>query len=142
MATATGGGEHLACRFLVSGLGQLNRPNTPEFPWQGQFQRRRFHSALWDHSVDLAGKRVAVIGNAASAIQFIPPVARQAEQVYVYQRSANYIVPRNDRGYSEAQVERYRVFPGCRSCRGCAGTCARSCFSSVPCCRVPCAIGW
>ncbi len=105
-------GERLACRFLVSGLGQLNRPNTPEFPGRDSFQGASFHSARWDHSVDLAGKRVAVIGNAASAIQFIPPVAREAAQLFVYQRSANYIVPRNDRAYGEQEIERYRRFPG------------------------------
>ena len=104
-------GETLRCRFLVSGLGQLNVPHTPEFPGADTFAGVSFHSARWDHSVDLAGKRVAVIGNAASAIQFIPPVSDVAEQVYVYQRSANYIVPRNDRFYGEREQQRYRDHP-------------------------------
>ncbi|MEE4191063.1 MAG: NAD(P)/FAD-dependent oxidoreductase [Halieaceae bacterium] len=104
-------GERLACRFLVSGLGQLNRPNIPDFPGLDSFRGASFHSARWDHSVSLAGKRVAVIGNAASAIQFIPPVAREAAQVTVYQRSANYLVPRNDRAYSAAEIDRFRRFP-------------------------------
>lgn len=105
------GGEQLACRFLVSGLGQLNRPYTPAFPGRDSFAGSSFHSARWDHGVELAGKRVAVVGNAASAIQFIPPVAREAEKVYVYQRSANYIVPRNDRTYSEREIELFRRYP-------------------------------
>jgi cation diffusion facilitator CzcD-associated flavoprotein CzcO len=104
-------GDTLACRFLVSGLGQLNRPFIPEFPGRERFAGPAFHSARWDHSVDLSGKRVAVIGNAASAIQFIPPVARQADKVYVYQRSANYIVPRNDRAYSDREISLFGRFP-------------------------------
>ncbi|MEP5765833.1 MAG: NAD(P)/FAD-dependent oxidoreductase [Halieaceae bacterium] len=104
-------GELLRCRMLVSGLGQLNLPNTPAFAGRDSFRGDSFHSARWNHEVDLRGKRVAVIGNAASAIQFIPPVAEQAEHVYVYQRSANYIVPRNDRSYPESEQQRYRDHP-------------------------------
>ena len=104
-------GGQLECRVLVSGLGQLNRPHIPDFPGRDRFRGPSFHSARWDHSVDLKNKRVAVIGNAASAIQFIPPVAEQADRVFVHQRSANYIVPRNDRAYSEAEQQRFRRFP-------------------------------
>lgn len=107
----TAGGDSYRCRALVSGLGQLNRPNTPEFPGLGSFKGPSFHSARWDHNIDLSGKRVAVIGNAASAIQLIPPVAEVAERVIVYQRSANYIVPRNDHTYTEAEKTRYRNCP-------------------------------
>ncbi len=104
-------GEQLCSRVLVSGLGQLNLPHTPEFPGREQFAGDSFHSARWDHSVDLHGKRVAVIGNAASAIQFIPVIGEQAEQVYVYQRSANFILPRNDRMYSDEEKRRFRRWP-------------------------------
>jgi cation diffusion facilitator CzcD-associated flavoprotein CzcO len=107
----TSGGDKLLCRFLVSGLGQLNLPNIPRFEGLEDFHGESFHSARWDHNVDLRGKRVAVIGNAASAIQFIPPVAEQADHVYVYQRSANYIVPRNDRVFSEREKQLYGRFP-------------------------------
>jgi len=109
LTTATG--ETLVCRFLVSGLGQLNLPHIPDFEGLADFTGASFHSARWDHSVDLKGKRVAVIGNAASAIQFIPPVAEQAEHVTVYQRSANYIVPRGDRVFSKREKAWYRRFP-------------------------------
>jgi cation diffusion facilitator CzcD-associated flavoprotein CzcO len=104
-------GDTLVCKFLVSGLGQLNRPYTPDFEGVSAFQGASFHSARWDHSVDLQGKRVAVIGNAASAIQFIPPVAEQASHVTVYQRSANYIVPRNDKSFSPREKRLFRDFP-------------------------------
>ena len=107
----TAAGESLRCKFLVSGLGQLNLPNTPEFEGQESFSGESFHSARWNHDMDLKGKRVAVIGNAASAIQFIPPVAEQAEQVVVYQRSANYLVPRNDFSYSPAAKQRFADHP-------------------------------
>jgi cation diffusion facilitator CzcD-associated flavoprotein CzcO len=67
-------------RSLVSALGQLNVPNIPGFSGSRTLRRASFHSARWDHDCDLAGKRVAVIGNAASALQFIPRIAKQAER--------------------------------------------------------------
>jgi cation diffusion facilitator CzcD-associated flavoprotein CzcO len=94
-------GEALTCRALVSALGQLNVPHIPDFPGAGGFAGEQFHSARWREDLDLAGKRVAVIGNAASAVQFIPKLAQSAARLYVYQRSANYIVPRNDRAYRD-----------------------------------------
>lgn len=91
--------ETLRARALVSALGQLNVPSIPDLPGRERFAGHSFHSARWDHDCDLRGKRVAVIGNAASALQFIPHVAKQADRLYVYQRSANYIIRRNDRAY-------------------------------------------
>ena len=105
-------GERLFTRALVSGLGQLNLPYIPDFPGQQQFAGESFHSARWRHDIDLAGKRVAVIGSAASALQFIPHVARQAAQLYVYQRSANYVVPRNDKARSPLQQRLLERVPG------------------------------
>ncbi|MCL4106034.1 UNVERIFIED_CONTAM: hypothetical protein GTU68_058340 [Idotea baltica] len=105
------GGEQLISKCLVSGLGQLNRPNIPDFPGAQSFEGTQFHSARWRHDIDLSDKRVAIIGNAASALQFIPHVAEQASQVYVYQRSANYVVKRNDREYSEREKARFKRFP-------------------------------
>jgi cation diffusion facilitator CzcD-associated flavoprotein CzcO len=104
-------GEQRRCRVLISALGQLNRPYIPDFPGRDSFRGPSFHSARWDHEVELHGRRVAVIGNAASAIQFIPPLAEQADHVVVYQRSANYIVPRNDRVFSEAEKARFQRYP-------------------------------
>ena len=59
-----------------------------------------FHSAEWDHSHDLTGRSVAVIGTGASAIQFVPEIASQAEQLTIYQRSAPWILPTSDREYA------------------------------------------
>ncbi|MEM1143823.1 MAG: NAD(P)/FAD-dependent oxidoreductase [Pseudomonadota bacterium] len=104
-------GQTTTARALVSALGQLNRPLIPEFPGRDSFSGLSFHSARWDHDCDLTGKRVAVIGNAASALQFIPHVARQAAKLHVYQRSANYVLKRNDRAYSAREKSIFRRFP-------------------------------
>ncbi|TXS93777.1 NAD(P)/FAD-dependent oxidoreductase [Parahaliea maris] len=108
---ALANGEQIEARALVSGLGQLNLPYTPEFEGAGEFTGEQFHSARWNHDVDLTGKRVAVIGNAASALQFIPHVAQQAAQVNVYQRSANYVIPRNDSPYTAKEQQRFSRHP-------------------------------
>jgi cation diffusion facilitator CzcD-associated flavoprotein CzcO len=84
---------------VISAVGQLNIPSTPEIPGQDQFQGVQFHSAKWNHEVDLAGKKVAIVGNAASTIQLLRPVAELAEQTYVFQRSPNYVMPKNDYAY-------------------------------------------
>ncbi|MBN7797238.1 flavin-containing monooxygenase [Parahaliea mediterranea] len=105
------GGGTLEARALVSGLGQLNLPHIPDFPGRETFGGTAFHSARWNHELDLRGKRVAIIGTAASALQFIPPVAEQAEQLYVYQRSANYVIERNDRAYGAAEQRRFARYP-------------------------------
>jgi cation diffusion facilitator CzcD-associated flavoprotein CzcO len=94
------GGEAIEADFLVTGVGQLHRPSVPDLPGRGDFAGPQFHSARWDHSVELTGKRVAVIGNAASAVQFVPQIAPLAERLTVFQRSANWLLPRKDRLYS------------------------------------------
>ncbi|WP_439100313.1 flavin-containing monooxygenase [Congregibacter sp.] len=104
-------GETLSARSLVSGLGQLNLPNIPDFPGRDTFEGHSFHSARWDHDYDLKGKRVAVIGNAASALQFIPHIAKEVEQLHVYQRSANYVIKRNDRAYKNWEKWIFRNVP-------------------------------
>jgi cation diffusion facilitator CzcD-associated flavoprotein CzcO len=93
-------GTTLEAQFLVTGVGQLHRPSVPELPGQGEFTGARFHSARWDHSIDLTGRRIAVIGNAASAVQFVPQIAPLAERLTVFQRSPNWLLPRKDRLYS------------------------------------------
>ncbi len=99
----TASGEQLEARYLVSGVGQLHRPFVPEIEGADSFGGIVFHSARWRHDVDLTGKRVAVIGNAASAIQFIPEVARSAGRVLVFQRTPNWMMRRRDRAYTERE---------------------------------------
>jgi cation diffusion facilitator CzcD-associated flavoprotein CzcO len=88
--------EVLEADALILACGQLNRPWTPDLPGLDTFRGDTWHSARWDHRAELAGRRVAVVGNGASAVQFVPPVAAQAASVTVYQRSANYVAPKSD----------------------------------------------
>jgi 4-hydroxyacetophenone monooxygenase len=81
---------------VISATGQLNRPKYPDIPGFGTFAGPAFHSAEWNHDIDLDAKRVAVIGTGASAAQFIPIVAEQAAQVLVMQRTANWLAPTLD----------------------------------------------
>jgi cation diffusion facilitator CzcD-associated flavoprotein CzcO len=101
-------GEEIAVEVLVSGVGQLNRPSYPRLLGLDSFRARAFHSARWDHGCDLTGKRVAVIGNGASALQFIPRIAPKVEKLYVFQRSNNWVVPRMDRPYTEREKRWFR----------------------------------
>ena len=98
----TSAGERFEADALVLACGQLSRPRWPSIPGADEFRGHSFHSAEWDHDYDLAGKRVAVIGTGASAIQFVPPVAERAARVDVYQRSAPYVLPRNNGEYPAA----------------------------------------
>ena len=107
----TGAGEEIVADVLVSGVGQLNRPSIPAIPGLERFRGEQFHSARWNHAYDMTDKMVAVIGNAASAIQFIPQIAPRVRRLYVLQRSANWMVPRGDRAYSEAEKRRFGRFP-------------------------------
>ncbi|MCU1374559.1 MAG: hapE, partial [Actinomycetia bacterium] len=90
---ADGTGETHVVDALVSATGQLNRPLLPDISGIDRFEGPWFHSARWDHDVDLAGKRVAVIGTGASAVQFIPRVAEVAEHVTVFQRTPPWLLP-------------------------------------------------
>ena len=96
-------GETREAQVLVMALGQLNRPQLPAIKGRETFAGRSFHSAKWNHGVALEGKRVAVIGSAASAIQLIPEVAKVASHLSVFQRSANWILPRLDREVTAAE---------------------------------------
>ncbi len=91
---ATDTGEVVSARYCIAATGCLSVPNEPNFPGQARFQGPTYHTGRWPHEgVDFTGKRVAVIGTGSSAIQSIPQIARQASQVYVFQRTPNYSVP-------------------------------------------------
>jgi len=97
--------------LLVCATGQLSRPLIPEIPGLSDFPGACFHSARWDHCCDLRGKRVAVIGNAASAVQCIPEIAPLCERLLVFQRSANWCIRKRDRDYSELEKRLASRFP-------------------------------
>ena len=99
----TRAGATLDVSAIVPALGQLNRPLLPDIAGRDSFMGPAFHSAQWDHSVDLAGKRVAVIGSAASAVQLIPEVAKIAQHLAVFQRTPNWVLPRLDRHITEEE---------------------------------------
>jgi cation diffusion facilitator CzcD-associated flavoprotein CzcO len=101
--TTADGTVSQACT-VISALGQLNRPLIPKIAGQDSFAGPTMHSAAWDHTVDLTGKRVGVIGAAASAVQLIPEVAKLASHLTVFQRTPNYIAPRGDRPIRASEV--------------------------------------
>jgi cation diffusion facilitator CzcD-associated flavoprotein CzcO len=98
--TSPAGDEVVEADAVIFACGQLNRPSVPDLDGLHRFAGPMWHSARWDHTCDLTGRRVAVVGTGASAIQFVPPVAEAAAQVTVYQRSPNYVGPKKDRPYS------------------------------------------
>ena len=105
-------GEVLTADAVISSVGQLNRPRVPDLPGLEDFAGPWWHSARWRHDVDLTGLRVAVVGTGASAIQFVPHVAEQAEHLAVFQRSAPYVLPKPDRVYRARDRRRHATIPG------------------------------
>jgi cation diffusion facilitator CzcD-associated flavoprotein CzcO len=101
LATATG--ERFEARALLLGNGALHIPALPEIEGLKTFRGKQFHSARWDHAYDVTGKRVAVIGTGASAIQFVPEIAPKVAQLDVYQRTAPWVVPKRDREITAAE---------------------------------------
>ena len=108
----TTSGEESVADVLVSGVGQLNRPAIPDIPGLARFCGERFHSARWNHAYDMAGKTVAVVGNAASAIQFIPEIAPIVRRLHVLQRTPNWMLPRGDRAYTAREHRWFTRVPG------------------------------
>lgn len=104
-------GSKLSATLLISATGQLSRPVIPRLPGIDSFTGRSFHSAHWDHDYSMQGKRVAVVGTGASALQFVPAVAAQAQQLTLFQRSPAYIMPRRDRRYSAWEQAMFRRYP-------------------------------
>jgi cation diffusion facilitator CzcD-associated flavoprotein CzcO len=91
----TTGGPFTA-QVLVLGTGALSNPKVPDLPGLETFAGKAFHSATWDHDHDFAGERVAAIGTGASAIQYVPQVQPQVEQLHLFQRTPPWIIPRWD----------------------------------------------
>jgi cation diffusion facilitator CzcD-associated flavoprotein CzcO len=109
-ATA-GGSMRIRARVIVSGIGGLHVPQYAKLKGIESFAGPKFHSSTWDHSVDLDGKNVAVVGTGASAIQFVPQIAPRVGKLYLFQRTPPWIVPRMDFPIAEKWRQRFRRFP-------------------------------
>ncbi|NMN97575.1 flavin-containing monooxygenase [Antrihabitans stalactiti] len=92
----TDGGEQITCRFLVPAVGGLERPKLPDIDGLDSFAGSLMHTALWDHDVDLTGKRVAVIGTGATSLQLVPAIAEKVGRLTVFQRTPIWLGPKVD----------------------------------------------
>ena len=101
-----------SARVLIAGAGPLHEPNLPSVPGIDSFEGTVFHSARWKHDHDLNGKRVAVIGTGSSAIQFVPMIQPQVAQMYLFQRTAPWVIPKFDRKIADGEKALYERVPG------------------------------
>lgn len=108
----TASGEQVVARALLLGNGALHIPSLPDIPGLASFQGTTFHSARWNHDYDLTGKRVAVVGTGASAIQFVPAIAPKVGRMHVFQRTAAWVVPKPDHVITRRQQWAYEHVPG------------------------------
>ncbi|MFP6849512.1 MAG: NAD(P)/FAD-dependent oxidoreductase [Pseudomonas sp.] len=104
-------GEELCAEVLISACGQLNQPAYPALPGIEHFSGEAFHSARWRHDLDLSGKRVAVIGTGASAIQFVPQIQPKVAELKLFQRSPAYVLAKPDRAYRPWELALMRRLP-------------------------------
>ncbi len=105
-------GETHSVKILVSACGQLSRPYIPEIPGLEDFKGTKFHSAKWNHEYSFEHKNVGVIGNGASAIQFIPHLQRKARSLIVFQRSPNWILLKREHKFKPIERWLFKHIPG------------------------------
>lgn len=104
-------GRHYSAQFVVSGMGGLSTPSIPKLNGLENFTGKLFHSQRWEHDYALAGRRVAVIGTGASAIQFVPQIQPQVARLDLYQRTPPWIMPKPDRAIGARERRRLARFP-------------------------------
>ncbi len=109
--TVTKSGESICSRIVVSALGMFNNIVWPKIKGRELFSGEHFHSARWNHDIDLHGKKVGVIGIAASAIQFVPEIVDRVSELHLFQRTANWVVPKNNTPYTEQELLAFREEP-------------------------------
>jgi cation diffusion facilitator CzcD-associated flavoprotein CzcO len=107
----TEGGETFECNVVINAMGNQHTPLYPDVPGMDSFEGPSFHGTRWNHEVELQGKRIAIVGSAASAVQIVPEVAKITAQLTVLQRSANWIMPRGRKPYSESRRAWFRRLP-------------------------------
>ncbi|UUV29656.1 NAD(P)/FAD-dependent oxidoreductase [Amycolatopsis roodepoortensis] len=108
---ASKSGDEFVAPALVAGVGALHLPQIPKLPGIERFKGRAFHSARWEHDYDLTGKRVAVVGTGASAIQFVPRIAKDVAELTLFQRTPPWIMPKPDREMPEALRKTFSSVP-------------------------------
>ncbi|WP_229072830.1 NAD(P)/FAD-dependent oxidoreductase [Actinoplanes sp. DH11] len=108
---STAAGERIEADVLIPAVGQLSRPSIPALPGAGDFRGVAVHTAHWTPDVPVDGRRIAVIGTGASAIQLVPAIAGQAAHVTVFQRTPPWTLPKPDRRYGRARLAAYRRMP-------------------------------
>jgi cation diffusion facilitator CzcD-associated flavoprotein CzcO len=102
---------------LILATGQLHQPSIPQLEGADGFAGHSFHSSEWDHGYELAGRRVAVVGTGASAVQFVPEIAREVSHMTVFQRTGNWFLPRENQPYSAAWRLAVELVPGLQELR-------------------------
>ena len=107
----TSTGQEFECNYLISGIGALHVPKFPSFKGMDEFQGEHFHTAQWKEDFDWSGKRVAVIGTGCSAVQVIPNIAERCKDLYVFQRTPSWIVPRPSFPYPYLLQRCFQMFP-------------------------------
>ena len=107
----TAAGNKYDCRHWVLASGPLHVPQVPNIPGLDTFKGKIFHSARWDHDYDLKGKKVVSIGTGGSAIQYCPEIAPEVDQLYVFQRTPAWVIPRDEREYPEFEKKLFGRFP-------------------------------
>jgi cyclohexanone monooxygenase len=114
----TSAGEYEA-QVLVAGTGPWHEPIYPELPGLESFEGKVFHSSRWDHDHDLSGRRVAVVGSGASAVQFVPEIQPRVERLHLFQRTPHWVLPKLDRRLTRAEQRLFARVPGAlRAFRG------------------------
>ncbi|MFF4599751.1 flavin-containing monooxygenase [Amycolatopsis sp. NPDC001319] len=109
-SVTTADGQVLTAKYLVSGMGVLSAPNLPDIPGASTFAGESYHTSRWprDREVDLRGKRVGVLGLGASGVQLVPVVAETAGELFVFQRTPNYVVASSNRAVDEQWMTEVR----------------------------------
>ncbi len=113
----TGDGTEHRARFLVNASGPLSTPVVPDLPGLADFEGATFHTNGWDHDVDLAGARVAVVGSGASAAQVVPAIQPEVDELHVFQRSPHWVLPRHDHVFTPWQRRLLRLRPVAKALR-------------------------
>ncbi|HVU71908.1 MAG TPA: NAD(P)/FAD-dependent oxidoreductase [Mycobacteriales bacterium] len=111
VAQTPDGPAHFSARVLLSATGALSDPTIPDLPGLASFTGTVFHSARWDHSHDLTGERVAVVGTGASAIQLVPQIQPKVARLALFQRTAPWVIPRHDRPITRVERRLYARIP-------------------------------